>query len=77
MQKFVNTKYYKGGFYMDDLTILNELHKGVTTGMSSLEEISKKTKNISTLSASLIIFENNSSLIVRGKVSYHYPGRSE
>lgn len=28
---------------MDDLTILNELHKGVTTGMSSLEEISKKT----------------------------------
>ena len=27
---------------MDDLTILNEIHKGVTTGMSSLEEISKK-----------------------------------
>ena len=30
---------------MDDLTILNELHKGVTTGMSSLEEISKKTSD--------------------------------
>ena len=24
---------------MDDLTILNEIHKGVTTGMSSLEEV--------------------------------------
>ena len=30
---------------MDDLTILNEIHKGVTTGMSSLEEISKKTSD--------------------------------
>lgn len=28
---------------MDDLTILNEVHKGVTMGMSSLEEVSKKT----------------------------------
>lgn len=28
---------------MDDLTILNEIHKGVTMGMSSLEEVSKKT----------------------------------
>lgn len=27
---------------MDDLTILNEVHKGVTMGMSSLEEVSKK-----------------------------------
>ena len=27
---------------MDDLTILNEVHKGVTMGMSSLEHISKK-----------------------------------
>lgn len=27
---------------MDDLTILNEIHKGVTMGMSSLEEVSKK-----------------------------------
>ena len=27
---------------MDDLTILNEIHKGVTMGMSSLEEISSK-----------------------------------
>ncbi len=27
---------------MDDLTILNELHKGVTMGMSSLEEVAKK-----------------------------------
>lgn len=27
---------------MDDLTILNEIHKGVTMGMSSLEHISKK-----------------------------------
>lgn len=28
---------------MDDLTILNEIHKGVTMGMSSLEEVAKKT----------------------------------
>lgn len=28
---------------MDDLTILNEIHKGVTMGMSSLEEVSKKS----------------------------------
>ena len=28
---------------MDDLTILNEIHKGVSMGMSSLEEISKKS----------------------------------
>ena len=28
---------------MDDLTILNEIHKGVTMGMSSLEEISNKS----------------------------------
>lgn len=28
---------------MDDLTILNEVHKGITTGMSSLEEIAKKS----------------------------------
>lgn len=27
---------------MDDLTILNEIHKGVTMGMASLEEISAK-----------------------------------
>lgn len=30
---------------MDDLTILNELHKGVTTGMSSLEEVAKKSSD--------------------------------
>lgn len=30
---------------MDDLTILNEIHKGVTTGMSSLEEVSKKSED--------------------------------
>ena len=30
---------------MDDLTILNEIHKGVTMGMSSLEEVSKKTED--------------------------------
>ena len=30
---------------MDDLTILNEIHKGVTTGMSSLEEIAKKSED--------------------------------
>ena len=28
---------------MDDLTILNEIHKGVTMGMSSLEEVAKKS----------------------------------
>ena len=28
---------------MDDLTILNEIHKGVTMGMSSLEHIAKKS----------------------------------
>ena len=28
---------------MDDLTILNEIHKGVTMGMSSLEEIFKNS----------------------------------
>ncbi len=27
---------------MDDLTILNEIHKGVTMGMASLEEVSSK-----------------------------------
>ncbi len=27
---------------MDDLKILNEIHKGVTMGMSSLEEVAKK-----------------------------------
>ncbi len=30
---------------MDDLTILNEIHKGVTMGMASLEEISKKCED--------------------------------
>ena len=30
---------------MDDLTILNEIHKGVTTGMSSLEEVAKKSSD--------------------------------
>lgn len=30
---------------MDDLTILNEIHKGVTMGMSSLEEVAKKTQD--------------------------------
>ncbi len=30
---------------MDDLTILNEIHKGITMGMSSLEEVSKKSSD--------------------------------
>ena len=30
---------------MDDLTILNEIHKGVTMGMASLEEVSKKSED--------------------------------
>lgn len=30
---------------MTDLNILNEIHKGVTMGMSSLEEIAKKTSD--------------------------------
>ena len=30
---------------MDDLTIINEIHKGVTMGMSSLEEVSKKSSD--------------------------------
>ena len=30
---------------MDDLTILNEIHKGVTMGMSSLEEVSQKSSD--------------------------------
>ena len=30
---------------MDDLTILNEIHKGVTMGMASLEHISEKTSD--------------------------------
>ena len=30
---------------MDDLTILNELHKGITMGMASLELISDKTQD--------------------------------
>lgn len=30
---------------MDDLTILNELHKGVTMGMSSLELVSEKAED--------------------------------
>ena len=30
---------------MDDLTILNEIHKGVTMGMSSLEEVTKKSQD--------------------------------
>ena len=30
---------------MDDLTILNEIHKGVTMGMASLELVSEKTKD--------------------------------
>lgn len=30
---------------MDDLTILNEIHKGVTMGMSSLEEVFKKSSD--------------------------------
>lgn len=30
---------------MDDLTILNEIHKGVTMGMSSIEEVSKKSSD--------------------------------
>lgn len=32
---------------MDDLTILNEIHKGVTMGMASLELVSEKTKDSS------------------------------
>ena len=31
---------------MDDLTILNEIHKGVTMGMASLELISDKTEDV-------------------------------
>ena len=27
---------------MDDLTILNELHKGITMGMSAIEDVSEK-----------------------------------
>ncbi len=30
---------------MNDLTILNELHKGVTMGMASLEEVSSKSQD--------------------------------
>ena len=30
---------------MDDLTILNEIHKGVTMGMSSLEDVAKKSSD--------------------------------
>ena len=30
---------------MDDLTILNEIHKGVTMGMASLELISDKAQD--------------------------------
>ena len=30
---------------MDDLTILNEIHKGVTMGMASLEEVSEKSND--------------------------------
>ena len=30
---------------MDDLTILNEIHKGVTMGMASLEEIAQKSSD--------------------------------
>lgn len=30
---------------MDDLTILNEIHKGVTMGMASLEQIADKTQD--------------------------------
>ena len=30
---------------MDDLTILNEIHKGVTMGMASLELVSEKTED--------------------------------
>ena len=30
---------------MDDLTILNEVHKGITMGMASLELISDKTQD--------------------------------
>lgn len=30
---------------MNDLTILNEIHKGITMGMDSLENISKKTSD--------------------------------
>jgi len=30
---------------MDDLTILNEIHKGVTMGMASLEDISNKCED--------------------------------
>ena len=32
--------------FMDDLTILNEIHKGVTMGMASLELISDKTEDV-------------------------------
>jgi CHAT domain-containing protein len=31
--------------FMDDLTILNEIHKGVTMGMSSLEDVAKKSSD--------------------------------
>ena len=30
---------------MTDITILNELHKGVTMGMASLEEVSSKSED--------------------------------
>lgn len=30
---------------MDDLTILNEIHKGVTMGMASLEEVAQKSSD--------------------------------
>ena len=32
-------------YFMDDLTILNEIHKGVTMGMASLEEVAQKSSD--------------------------------
>ena len=38
----MNYMFILQGGIMDDLTILNELHKGITMGMSAIEEVSDK-----------------------------------
>lgn len=60
---------------MDDLTILNEIHKGVTMGMASLEHISEKTTNNDFKDD--LSFQYNTYLTTLDKVNYEFKKAGE
>lgn len=60
---------------MDDLTILNEIHKGVTMGMASLEHISEKTTDNDFKDD--LSFQYNTYLTTLDKVNYEFKKAGE